>query len=407
MYRWGRVDDPPRPPSTNVTKRPRPHAIRPFVAAAAVLAVAMGVGRFAYTPLLVVMRGDAGLTVAFAGVLASANLTGYFVGALIAIHPFARTHRVALIRIGSILVVVTTAMMALPSAVWFSARCATGVASGLVFVLTASLLLDLAAEIDSRNGLAVMFSGVGIGIAAAGLLVPLTLPLGGSRAAWIVLAVVSSAALAVALPMLPKPELSSATSPTEAARSDDSSHVFGWLAALYGVEGAAYIVPATFLVAMVSETPSIARYGAATWILVGAITAPSTIWWSAAARRWGLSRALLAACFAQIVAMLAPLAIGGAAGALTLAVGLGATFIGISALGTALGRALRPANSNGAIALLTAVYGVGQIIGPLIATRIVIVTGSYRLALPVVAGSLAIATVAFALRLARTPTASE
>jgi len=161
--------------------------------------------------------------------------------------------------------------------------------------------------------------------------------------------------------------------------------MFGWLAALYAVEGAAYIVPATFLVAMVSEVPSLAQYGAATWILVGIVAAPSTIWWSAAARRLGLSRALLAACLAQVIAMLMPLAVGGPSGAVVLAVGLGATFIGISALGTALGRTLRPTDANGAIALLTIVYGVGQIIGPLLATRIVVVTGSYRLALPVVA----------------------
>jgi hypothetical protein len=38
------------------------------------LAVAMGVGRFAYTPLLPVMEHDAGLSVAGAGTLAFANL---------------------------------------------------------------------------------------------------------------------------------------------------------------------------------------------------------------------------------------------------------------------------------------------------------------------------------------------
>ncbi len=241
-------------------------ALHPFVAAAVVLAVAMGVGRFAYTPLLILMRGDAGLTVRFAGTLASANLAGYLVGALLAMHPLARANRTALVRVGAILVVVTTAAMALPPAAWVTARCAAGVASGVVFVLTASLLLDLVAKIDSRHGLAVMFSGVGIGIAIAGLLVTPFASLGGSRAAWLGLAAVSAVALAFALPFLPgscKVPEANYEKPI-----DRDTAIFGWLAVLYGVEGAAYIVPATFLVAMVSETPSIARYGTATWVLV-------------------------------------------------------------------------------------------------------------------------------------------
>ncbi|MBV8750309.1 MAG: YbfB/YjiJ family MFS transporter, partial [Candidatus Eremiobacteraeota bacterium] len=179
-------------------------AIRPFVAGAVVLAVAMGIGRFAYTPAIVVMRRDGGLTVAFAGILASTNLAGYLLGALLAMHPFARTHRVAAVRIGTIAVVVTTAMMALPSQpLWLVARFLTGVASGIVFVLTASLLLDRAAATSSRYGVAIVFSGVGIGIAAAGVFVPAFAALGGSHAAWLGAAAVSAIALAIALPMLP------------------------------------------------------------------------------------------------------------------------------------------------------------------------------------------------------------
>jgi len=87
-----------------------------------------------------------------------------------------------------------------------------------------------------------------------------------------------------------------------------------------------------------------------------------------------------------------------AAGAVVLAVGLGGTFIGIAALAMALARNLRPANANGAIGLLTALYGIGQIVAPLIATRIVLVTGSYRLALLISAVALGIATIPFTLR---------
>jgi hypothetical protein len=104
--------------------------------------------------------------------------------------------------------------------------------------------------------LAVTFSGVGIGIATAGLLVT---PVRVAR--WIArrrlgLAAVSAVALAFALPLLPAS--CKAPEPNPDTQIDGNAAIFGWLAVLYGVEGAAYIVPATFLVAMVAETPSIA-----------------------------------------------------------------------------------------------------------------------------------------------------
>src|SRR5258705_13829301 len=48
------------------------------------LAVAIGIGRFAFTPLLPMMQEDAGLSVADGGWLASANYAGYLLGALAA-----------------------------------------------------------------------------------------------------------------------------------------------------------------------------------------------------------------------------------------------------------------------------------------------------------------------------------
>ncbi|MEP7068945.1 MAG: YbfB/YjiJ family MFS transporter, partial [Usitatibacter sp.] len=55
------------------------------LAGCAALAAAMGVGRFAFTPILPMMQAEGSLEVAQGGWLASANYLGYLVGGLTAI----------------------------------------------------------------------------------------------------------------------------------------------------------------------------------------------------------------------------------------------------------------------------------------------------------------------------------
>ncbi|MBK1662814.1 YbfB/YjiJ family MFS transporter, partial [Paracraurococcus ruber] len=51
------------------------------------LASAIGIGRFVYTPILPTMAEELGLTKGEAGLVASANLLGYLIGALLAATP--------------------------------------------------------------------------------------------------------------------------------------------------------------------------------------------------------------------------------------------------------------------------------------------------------------------------------
>ena len=50
------------------------------------LAAAIGIGRFVYTPILPVMAEALQLSKSQAGLIASANLLGYLIGALLAAH---------------------------------------------------------------------------------------------------------------------------------------------------------------------------------------------------------------------------------------------------------------------------------------------------------------------------------
>ena len=67
------------------------------------LAVAMGVGRFAFTPLLPVMQDDGLVSISEGGLLASSHFLGYLLGALFAgpmIHAPRATLRLSLAAIG-------------------------------------------------------------------------------------------------------------------------------------------------------------------------------------------------------------------------------------------------------------------------------------------------------------------
>ncbi|HTW86064.1 MAG TPA: YbfB/YjiJ family MFS transporter [Candidatus Sulfotelmatobacter sp.] len=373
---------------------------RPFLAGALVLAVAMGVGRFAYTPLLAIMRVDAGLTVSMAGVLASINLAGYLVGAALGMLPLLRTHRRAYVIAAPILVALLTAAMALGPAVWPTARFVTGVASGVSFVLVTSLLLDYLHGRASTYGAAILFSGVGIGIAGSGALVAAFARLGGSSAAWLGTGVVSLLLLIAFVRWLPAD--SSPPAPDASAGRGGLGAPFVWLSIAYGIEGAAYVIPATFLVVLIRQTPAIAGLADAAWIVVGLVAIPSMAFVAMATRRFGAPRALIVATAVQALTFLGPILLPGALGVAVIAVGLGGTFIVITALSTAIGRSMAPHRSNFVVGLMTVIYGAGQVAGPLLATWISLTTGSYRPALVDASIALVAGTVALIVGIGRT-----
>ncbi len=73
--------------------RLHPVRLSPVFAGILALAAAMGIGRFAYTPILPAMLDAGGLDTAAVGVFASANYAGYLAGALaaaLAVRPSAR-----------------------------------------------------------------------------------------------------------------------------------------------------------------------------------------------------------------------------------------------------------------------------------------------------------------------------
>jgi len=384
---------------TSMSARGRVADGRAFVLAGAMLlAVAMGVGRFAYTPIIPIMERDAGLTVALAGTLASSNLFGYFVGSLLTFLPALRARRLLAVRCAIATVVVTTAAMAIPSPLaWLVLRFLTGVASGVVLVFASSIVIDRAVAERRPAWPGLFFGGVGIGVALTGALAAPLVQIGGSRASWIGLAFISALAVALTVPSFTTTGPAAVPSAVTNAGSTRAPG-FPWLAALYGIQGFSYVIPATFIVALVADTPATARFAASSWIVVGCVAAVSTTAWAWIAARVGKPRSLVAALLLQGVGAVAAVELPNAFGVVFAAFALGGTFMGMTGLATGLARDLRSDRTAVAIGQLTALYSVGQILGPLVATALVLRTGSYHAALLCAAGTTLV-SAALAARL--------
>ena len=110
---------------------------------AAAMAGGMGIGRFAYTPILPIMHNQAGLTPQLGAALATANYTGYLAGALAAIVAPRLTHSRWAVRVSLLLLSATLALMPLShnGTFWLTLRLIAGVTSALVFVIAVSAAL--------------------------------------------------------------------------------------------------------------------------------------------------------------------------------------------------------------------------------------------------------------------------
>ena len=147
--------------------------------------VGIGLARFAYTPLIPALIAAGWFAPAAAAYLGAANLAGYLAGALLARRMAQHATTAVVLRTNMLLASAAFFACAapLPFAWFFAWRFAAGVAGGALMVLAAPTVL--AHVPPARRGLAggAIFTGVGLGIAASGTLVPLLLRAGLS-ATW-------------------------------------------------------------------------------------------------------------------------------------------------------------------------------------------------------------------------------
>ncbi|MGI9353185.1 MAG: YbfB/YjiJ family MFS transporter [Rhizobiaceae bacterium] len=343
----------------------------------AVLAVAMGIGRFAFTPLLPMMQDERLISIADGGMLASVHFLGYLMGALFA--GYTRDWPSISLYLSLLLIAFSTIAMGTTESfvVWSVARWLAGFCSAIVLVTVSTQLVKRLAELKRPEFQNWVFAGVGGGIFIAGAMALQFLMTGVmSNTAWIVFGVTSLILIAAVYTQIGTAVFETSKPGTKETATKAS---LDWrLIVPYGATGAGYIIPATYLPIMARnavESPMLYGLG---WPIFGIAAVLSTLlavrFQSTLSDRqiWIVSQFVMAAGLAipAIFAGLGAVVLGG--------ICVGGTFMVITMVGMKEAhRITGPNDPQKLIAALTAAFATGQIIGPVVAGWAYEATGDF------------------------------
>lgn len=368
-----------------------------FILASTALAVAMGIGRFAFTPILPLMIQEGTVHLAQTAWLSSSNYIGYLVGALSLLK--SKRHPLFVV-LGLTLVTLTTWLASLSSFDWLLVlRFLAGVASAWVLVSISAFAINwLKSRQIASSGL--IYTGVGIGITLTGLICSYFIfqsatatiaaqssfsPL--SSRLWQYLGVIALLATLLVTFLLAK--INSQFASTAAAKTNPSKAAYtkashtnptasitpaklklANVLTAYGLFGFGYILPATFLPQIARQWLSGQSY-LLIWPFFGLAAALSVVLSQGLQRRynnfsllgvWRVSQIIMA------VGTLLPALWQSLTGLMLSALMVGGTFMVVTMAGlqVAASQVTHYPKYN-LSALMTASFAFGQLIGPLTA----------------------------------------
>jgi predicted MFS family arabinose efflux permease len=367
-------------------------ALRLSVAGLVCLAVAMGIGRFAFTPLLPMMREEGLVSVAAGGNLAFAHFLGYLLGAVFAAR-LPVSARAALLTSLLTIGTVTLGMGLTDNLIlWLAFRWLAGLCSAFTLVIVSSTIVKQLAETGAAGLQGWVFSGVGAGIMLAGLGTLAMMVIGlDSAAGWQVFGAVALAgAVGVwAMTAEARPDRQAAAQAGGGARAP-----LVWpLLLAYGAAGMGYIIPATYLPVMAREIVQSPLVFGWSWPVFGLAAMLSTLL-ATRLQAYGTSRQIWAV--SQLImagGLVLPAGVGHIGAIMTAGICVGGTFMIITMFGIKEAhRIAPPADAQRHIAAMTAAFATGQMVGPLFAAWAYEATGSF--AAPLVIASLALTVTA-------------
>ncbi|MCP2085089.1 UNVERIFIED_ORG: MFS family permease [Paraburkholderia sediminicola] len=398
--------------SAQDTATERHAARRAALACMITLAVVLGIGRFAFTPLLPLMLhgsalGQPQIDIQHGGWLASANYAGYFVGAITC--AALRVEPARMVRVGLVATVLLTLAMGVTGQfwVWAVVRFVAGAVSAWTFVFASQWGLRRLAELGAHGWGGVIYTGPGMGIVGTGLLVSAAGGY-GATVGWIGFGLIGAVLSILVWPVFRTApgDATRATGPattatrraSPAGQRASTNHAWHradafWLILLYGVPGFGYIITATFLPVIARHALPGSSWPDLFWPMFGAALIVGALLAARLPVHWD-NRTLLAGCYVLQAAGIALGIVWPTAGGFSLgSILIGLPFTAITLFAMREARRLLGDEAAGLMGYATAAYGVGQIVGPLVAAPVAEHTGSFSPALWLAAGTLLLGAV--------------
>ncbi len=347
---------------------PQPAALRIAFSGMAALAVAMGIGRFAFTPLLPLMQADVGLSVAAGAYLASANYLGYFVGSLLA--PRLRVRDDSAVLGSMLLIGCATLAMGFTGNywVWLALRLIAGIANAWIAIFAFSWCLDRLAMLRNPLLNSLIFAGVGAGTMLVGTI---CVGLAGwslhSAQLWMVMGALALLVTAAVWRTYRGCAVQQ-VHPRSAAGRVPWSREAVLLVFCFGVSGFGYIIPATFLPTMARDIISDPTVFGWAWPVFGAAAMFSTLAAATLLRALSPRRLWLVCHLVMAFGVVLLVFWSGLAAIMVAALCVGGTFMVITMLSIQEARAVAGTHVVPLTAAMTGAFAFGQILGPVMAS---------------------------------------
>ena len=367
---------------------PQSSILRVTVIGLVSLALAMGIGRFAFTPLLPMMREDGLVSIMDGGFLASIHFLGYWLGAVFATKmpcPPRMMLQLSLLAIG-----VSTVGMGVTEnfTAWLILRWLCGVCSAWALVLISNYTVKHLADNGRAEYQGWVFCGVGAGILIAGLgcLFFMVNQIGSSLSWQIIGAISLIATCAVCLNMGPEfPALRLVVHDRESRRSP-----LDWRTVVaYGAVGIGYSIPAIYLPVMAREIVQSPIIFGWSWPVFGAAAFVSTLLAARFQKRYSNRQIWAASQCVMAIGLLLPVIHPHILSIITAGLCVGGTFMTITMTGMKEAHRIAPPQDvMRHIAVMTASFATGQIIGPVFASAVYDLTQSFAVSLIITSATL-------------------
>lgn len=363
------------------------------------LLIGIGIGRFGYPPLIPALVSHGWFTVTKADYLGAANLTGYIFGSVFATMLNRYVPSISLIKAMLVLTVLSFLGCSyhLSFPLYFSLRLIAGISGGVLMVLTApTLFKHTSSEKKGMIG-GFIFSGVGIGIALSGTIIPM-LAEKSLQATWIAFAI--TAALLIIISWKGWPAGSNEkhvdlTKESPVGSNPIWSRTIFLLIISYACNAIGFVPHTVFWVDFISRGLNMGlTTGTQFWVLMGLSAAIGPLLTGYLADKIGFAKSIRLSLLIKSIGVILPLVSTATWSLAISSVFTGSLALGISSL--AAGRTaelIKPAHQKKVWSFMTITYSVSHALTAYILTYVYSIYHSFYMLFIVGAASLLIGSI--------------